>query len=107
MKSEDFRMAVFVLALVALTCTGCSRDVYSRSSGSGPADPKASDPRAAPAGGEDHCCRKVLQKAGLAVDMHVVATDLGIEKQPAEPHLVVDTKKVVDHVVSRLAGVPG
>ena len=58
-------------------------------------------------GCEDHCCRKVLQKAGLAVDVHVVVTDLGIEKQPAEPHLVVDTKKAVDQVASRLAGVCG
>ena len=55
-------------------------------------------------GCSDHCCRKVLEKAGVAVDVHVVVTDLGIEKNPAMPHLVVDTKKVVDQVKA-LAGV--
>jgi uncharacterized metal-binding protein len=31
-------------------------------------------------GCEDHCCRKVLEKAGMRVDAHVVVTDLGIER---------------------------
>ena len=49
-------------------------------------------------GCDDHCCRKVMEKAGLSVDVHVVATDLGIEKKPAHPDMIGDAKKVVDKV---------
>jgi len=49
-------------------------------------------------GCEDHCCRKVMEKAGVPVDVHVVVTDLGIEKKPAQPDIIGDTKKVVDRV---------
>lgn len=49
-------------------------------------------------GCDDHCCRKVMEKAGLAVDVHVVATDLGIEKKPAQPDMIGDAKKMVDKV---------
>ena len=47
-------------------------------------------------GCDDHCCRKVMEKAGLPVEVHVVATDLGIEKKPAQPDMIGDAKKVVD-----------
>lgn len=63
---------------------------------------RAAAKRMAIDGCEDHCCRKILEKAGLPVDVHVVVTDLGIEKQPAQPHLVVDTKRVVDHAATAL-----
>jgi len=53
-------------------------------------------------GCEDRCCRKVLEKAGLPVDVHVVVTDLGIEKQPSEPRLVLDTKRVVERAIEAL-----
>jgi uncharacterized metal-binding protein len=55
-------------------------------------------------GCDDHCCKKILEKAGLTVDCHIIVTDLGIEKHPAEPHLVVDTKRVVDHATAALGG---
>lgn len=51
-------------------------------------------------GCEDHCCRKVMEKAGMAVDVHVVATDLGIEKKPGRPDMIGDVKKVVERVRS-------
>ena len=54
-------------------------------------------------GCEDHCCRKVMEKAGVAIDVHVVVTDLGIEKKPAQPDMIGDAKKVVDKVKA-LAG---
>lgn len=49
-------------------------------------------------GCEDHCARKIMEQAGLPVDLHVDVTELGIEKKPAEPHLVLHTKRVVEHV---------
>ncbi len=53
-------------------------------------------------GCEDHCARKIMEKAGLPVDLHVDVTELGIEKKPAEPHLVLHTKRVVEHVAEAL-----
>jgi len=54
-------------------------------------------------GCDDHCCRKVMEKAGVAVDVHVVATDLGIEKKPAQPDMIGDAKKVVDKIKALVA----
>ena len=65
---------------------------------------RAAAKRVAIDGCDDHCCKKILEKAGLTVDCHIVVTDLGIEKHPAEPHLVVDTKRVVDHATAALGG---
>lgn len=45
-------------------------------------------------GCEDHCCRKTLEKAGLRVDVHVVATDLGILKKPEHPHMGEDVRRL-------------
>jgi len=53
-------------------------------------------------GCDDHCCRKIMEKVGMPVDIHVVVTDLGIEKQPAEPHMLVHTKRVVAEVETLL-----
>jgi uncharacterized metal-binding protein len=53
-------------------------------------------------GCEDHCVRKVLEQAGLTADVHVVLTDLGIEKKPAQPNMINDTRKVVDTVKQKL-----
>jgi uncharacterized metal-binding protein len=53
-------------------------------------------------GCEDDCCRRIIEQAEMPVDLHVRITDLGIEKQPAEPSLITDTKKVVDRVHSQL-----
>jgi uncharacterized metal-binding protein len=54
-------------------------------------------------GCEDHCARKIMEKAGLPVDLHVDVTQLGIEKQPAEPQLVLNAKRVVEHVRKAIA----
>jgi uncharacterized metal-binding protein len=57
-------------------------------------------------GCDDHCARKIMDKAGLPVDLHVDVTQLGIEKQPSEPRLISDTKRVVEHVRSVQHGQP-
>lgn len=57
---------------------------------------RAAGKRLAIDGCEDDCARRTLEMAGLAVDAHVRVTDLGIEKQPAEPHWLVHTRRVVD-----------
>ena len=56
-------------------------------------------------GCDDHCCRKVMEKAGVPVDVHVVVTDLGIEKKPPQPDMIGDAKKVVDKVRAAVAAV--
>jgi uncharacterized metal-binding protein len=53
-------------------------------------------------GCEDHCVRKVLEQAGLTADVHAVLTDMGIEKQPVQPNMISDAKKVVDSVKQKL-----
>jgi uncharacterized metal-binding protein len=45
-------------------------------------------------GCEDHCCKKILEKAGLPVAVHVVATDLAILKKPEKPHMAEDVQKI-------------
>lgn len=54
-------------------------------------------------GCEDHCGRKIMENAGLPVDLHVDVTTLGIEKKPATPALINDAKRVVEHVTASLA----
>jgi len=54
----------------------------------------------------DQCARKILEKAGLAVDRHVVLTALGIEKSPAQPNMITDARKVVDFVRQRSRATP-
>ncbi len=54
-------------------------------------------------GCEDQCVRKTLEKAGLRADVHVVLTDMGIEKKPAQPNMINDAKKVVDKVKTSVA----
>ncbi len=54
-------------------------------------------------GCEDHCARKIMEEAGLPVDLHVDVTELGIEKKPEQPHLVLHTKRVVEHVAKALS----
>lgn len=49
-------------------------------------------------GCDDQCARKVLEKTGLHPDQHVVLTGLGIEKSPAQPNMISDTKKVLDYI---------
>ena len=54
-------------------------------------------------GCSDHCARKILEKAGFTVDVHVDVTDLGVEKKPAQPQMINDAKKIADHIADRLA----
>lgn len=54
-------------------------------------------------GCEDHCARKIMEQAGLPVDVHVDVTGLGIEKKPAEPQLINDSKRVVANVTEILS----
>ncbi len=53
-------------------------------------------------GCEDQCVRKTLEKAGLSADVHLVLTELGVEKKPARPNLINDAKKVVAAVRQKL-----
>lgn len=45
-------------------------------------------------------------KAGLTAEVHVVLTDMDIEKKPAEPNLITDGRKVVNAVKARLGRSP-
>ncbi len=59
-------------------------------------------------GCEDRCARKTLEFAGLPVDLHVVlTTDLGMEKKPAAPNMIGDTKRAVGAVAEKLEGKGG
>jgi uncharacterized metal-binding protein len=53
-------------------------------------------------GCEDHCVRRTLEKAGLTAEVHVVLTDMGIEKKPAQPNMISDARKAVDAVKQKL-----
>ena len=53
-------------------------------------------------GCDDHCGRKVMEGAGLKVDLHVDVTELGVAKKPVEPALIADAKRVVTHVQASL-----
>lgn len=54
-------------------------------------------------GCDDRCCQKVLEKAGLPAQVHVLVTDLGIEKMPQEPHMIADAKRTAAAVKEKLA----
>jgi uncharacterized metal-binding protein len=53
-------------------------------------------------GCEDHCGRKVMESAGLPVELHVDVTGLGVEKKPAAPSLFNDAKRVAEHLKKSL-----
>lgn len=54
-------------------------------------------------GCDDHCARRIMERAGIPVDVHVVLTDMGIEKKPAQPDMIGDAKRVVDKVKAAAA----
>jgi uncharacterized metal-binding protein len=54
-------------------------------------------------GCEDRCSKKILQKLGLDPDVHVVITDLGVEKQPDVPTIIDDTLTTLAAVRKGLA----
>ncbi len=53
-------------------------------------------------GCEDHCSRKILEKAGLPVNLHVDVTTLGIAKKPDKPEMINDAKKITSHIIQAL-----
>lgn len=53
-------------------------------------------------GCEDHCCRIILQNAGLPVDVQVTATDLGVQKKPDTPQMAEDSARIVNAVKQAL-----
>lgn len=53
-------------------------------------------------GCEDHCARKILEKAGLPVDLHLDVATLGIPKKPDKPEMINDAKRVTDAVRARV-----
>lgn len=59
---------------------------------------KAAAIRIAIDGCDDKCCKLVLEKAGLPVDIHVVVTDHGVEKKPEKPRMAEDSAVVVGKV---------
>ena len=54
-------------------------------------------------GCEDHCGRKIMETAGLPVELHVDVTTLGVEKKPGTPAITTDAKRVVELVTAALA----
>jgi uncharacterized metal-binding protein len=54
-------------------------------------------------GCEDHCTRKIMERAGLPVDCHLDVTTLGIVKKPDKPEMINDSKRVVEHLSESLA----
>lgn len=65
---------------------------------------RAAGRRIAIDGCDDDCARRTLEAASLPVDAHLRITDLGIEKQPAEPEWITHTKRVVDKLRQLLSG---
>lgn len=52
-------------------------------------------------GCEEHCVRKVMLRARLPVDLHIVVTEFGIERLPDRPALIRDSRMIVEQ--TRLA----
>lgn len=63
---------------------------------------RAAARRVAIDGCEDECCKHILHKAGLTIDLHVCLHELGIEKQPETPNMIGDTRRVVDWIDEQL-----
>ena len=55
-------------------------------------------------GCEDQCARRTLELAGLPADVHVVLTNLGIEKAPAHPNLLDDATKAIERLRFAVTG---
>ncbi len=53
-------------------------------------------------GCEDHCARKIIEKAGLPVDLHLDVSTIGIPKKPDKPEMINDAKRVVEAVRTRI-----
>jgi uncharacterized metal-binding protein len=55
-------------------------------------------------GCEDHCARKIIERAELPVDVHVDVSTLGVSKKPEKPEMIVDSRRVADAVRARVEG---
>jgi uncharacterized metal-binding protein len=49
----------------------------------------------------DHCARKILEKAGLLIELHLDAATIGTLKNPDPPELIRDAKRVAAEVRAR------
>lgn len=49
----------------------------------------------------DHCARKILEKAGLLIELHLDVATIGILKKPDPPELIRDAKRVAAEVRAR------
>jgi len=55
-------------------------------------------------GCDDHCARITMEKAGIAVDAHLVVTDTGVEKMPAQPRITADATRISEAICAQIAG---
>jgi len=63
---------------------------------------RAAGVRVAIDGCEDHCARRTLERADLPVDVHLVLTELGVERNPACAGVTADARGVVEIARKRL-----
>jgi len=49
-------------------------------------------------GCDEDCARRILETAGMNVDVHIDVTTLGIEKSPEHPHILTHAKRVAETV---------
>lgn len=64
---------------------------------------RAASRRVAIDGCEDHCVRKTLELAGMPPEVHLVLTELGIEKRPACASVLSDAQTIARHARGVLA----
>jgi len=53
-------------------------------------------------GCEDHCARKIMEKAGFPVDVHLDVSTIGIPKKPDKPEMINDARRAADAVRGRI-----
>jgi uncharacterized metal-binding protein len=49
-------------------------------------------------GCEDHCARKIIEKTGLSVELHLDVSTIGIPRKLDKPEMIKDAKRVADAV---------
>jgi uncharacterized metal-binding protein len=55
-------------------------------------------------GCEEHCGRRILDAAAIPIDLHLVATKLGVGKSPRRPHVGADGERVAEAALAALTG---
>lgn len=48
------------------------------------------------------CARRILEAAGVPIGVHVDLSTLDITAEPAERHVLVHTRRVVEHILQTL-----